>query len=416
MTLVKTSLFNGIAAVVKVATALVLNKLLATYVGPAGYAVIGQFQNAVSILVNLSAGFLTTGVTKGTAQHFDAHSTQHAVWQTAVRLGVGASIAIGLVLALASDGLAGFMLDRADMGGVFICLGIALPAIALNNLLLAIVNGKKEIRVYVVANIAGSFISLVVTGALASSFGLYGALVAFAINPALVLIATAAMVTRLEWFRFKDIFGGIEQRALRELFGFAIMGITSAVALPLTQMLIRDHIGSTLGTNAAGYWQASWKISEIYLMLVTTTLSVYYLPRLAEIRGGAELRSEIIKVYRLVLPIVTLGAAVMYVLRDWIIAVLFTPDFNPMRELFMWQLIGDVLKIGSWVIAYVMLGRAMVRTFVVTEIAFAALFYVASVVFIKLYGIEGVPIAYALTYLIYWAAMVVLLRGQLRAD
>jgi PST family polysaccharide transporter len=64
MNLVKTSLLNGIAVAIKVASALVLNKILAVYVGPAGYAVIGQFQNAVSIVVNLAGGAVATGVTK----------------------------------------------------------------------------------------------------------------------------------------------------------------------------------------------------------------------------------------------------------------------------------------------------------------------------------------------------------------
>ena len=47
MTLVKTSLLNSIAVAVRVASAMVLNKILSVYVGPMGYAIIGQFQNAV---------------------------------------------------------------------------------------------------------------------------------------------------------------------------------------------------------------------------------------------------------------------------------------------------------------------------------------------------------------------------------
>jgi PST family polysaccharide transporter len=78
MSLVKSSLLNGIAVVVKVASALVLNKILAVDVSPAGYAVIGQFQNTVSIVVNLVGGVVATGVTKTTAQHFDNEAKQQA--------------------------------------------------------------------------------------------------------------------------------------------------------------------------------------------------------------------------------------------------------------------------------------------------------------------------------------------------
>lgn len=355
MSLVKTSLLNGIAVAVKVASALVLNKILAVYVGPAGYAVIGQFQNAVAIIVSLAGGVVATGVTKVTAHHFDDEAKQHAVWQTAIRFSLGASIIASIVLLLMGNSLAQWLLNRADMSNVFVWLALTLPAMAANNLLLAIVNGKKEVGIYVTANIIGSLISMLVTGLLAFNFGLYGALVAFAINPAIVLLATAAIVVRRDWFKAKFLWGQMNRPALRELSGFALMGLTSALTVPISYMFIRDHLATSLGLSAAGYWQASWKISEIYLMLVTTTLSVYYLPRLAEIRTAPELKKEIIKVYRFVMPIVIVGALLIFLMRDLIINILFTAEFMPMRELFTWQLTGDVIKIGSFVLAYIML-------------------------------------------------------------
>jgi PST family polysaccharide transporter len=414
MSLIKTSLLNGIAVAVKVASALVLNKILAVYVGPAGYAIIGQFQNAVSIVVSLAGGVVSQGVTKATAQHFDDEAKQHAVWQTAIKFSLGASLIAGASLLFVGDWLAEWLLHRADMSTVFVWLALTLPAMAVNNLLLAIVNGKKEVGIYVIANIVGSLLSLLVIGLLAYYFGLYGALVAFTINPAIVLLSTAAMVVRRDWFKSKFLWGRINRPALRELSGFGLMGLTSALTIPISYMLIRDHLAENLGMTAAGYWQASWKISEIYLMLVTTTLSVYYLPRLAEIRTAPELKSEIIKVYRFVMPIVAGGAITIYLLRDFIINVLFTSDFLPMRELFIWQVSGDVIKIGSWILAYIMLGRAMVKVFVITEIAFSISFVVLSWLLIGIFGLVGVSMAYAINYCCYWIGMGYLVTKEMR--
>lgn len=405
MSLVKTSLLNGIAVVVKVASALVLNKVLAVYVGPAGYAIIGQFQNAVSIVVSLAGGLVSTGVTKATAEHYDNEARQHAVWQTAIRFSLIASLlAGGIVLAL-GDLLAMWLLHSKEMSGVFTWLALALPAMAANNLLLAIVNGKKEVGIYVIANIIGSLLSLLVIGLLAHYFGLYGALVAFTLNPAIVLLATTLMVARRDWFKAQFLWGEMNRPALRELSGFGLMGLTSALTVPISYMLIRDFLAADLGLEAAGYWQASWKISEIYLMLVTTTLSVYYLPRLAEIRTASELKLEIVKVYRVVLPVVIVGATIIYLVRDFIINMLFTAEFMPMRELFAWQMLGDVIKIGSWVLAYIMLGRAMVKVFVISEIVFSVLFVLLSWIFVGQFGLKGVPMAYALNYSLYWVVM-----------
>lgn len=413
MSLIKTSLLNGIAVAVKVASALVLNKILAVYVGPAGYAIIGQFQNAVSIVVSLAGGVVATGVTKATAQHFDDESKQHAVWQTAIRFSLIASLLAGFSLLFIGHWLSEWLLHWSDMSSVFVWLSLTLPAMAANNLLMAIINGKKEIGIYVTANIIGSLISLLLTGVLTYMFGLYGALVAFTINPAVTLIATAAMVVRLDWFKAKFLWGQMNHKELRELAGFGLMGLTTALTVPVTYMLIRNHLAENLGLAAAGYWQASWKISEIYLMLITTTLTVYYLPRLAEIRAAQELKTEIFKVYRFVMPIVLVGAVSIYALRDFIIQTLFTSDFLPMRELFSWQLTGDVIKIGAFVLAYIMLGRAMVKIYVITEITFCVSFFSLTWVFVSKWGLQGVAIAYAVNYCLYWICMFYFVRHEM---
>jgi polysaccharide transporter, PST family len=414
MTLVKTSLVNGIAVVVKVASALILNKVLALYVGPAGYAVIGQFQNAVSIVVSLAGGVVATGVTKTTAQHFDDEIEQHAVWQTAIRFSLSASLILSFSLFFMGDSLAEWLLHREDLSSVFVWLALTLPAMAANNLLLAIINGKKEVGIYVTVNIIGSLLNILVTGVLTFNFGLYGTLVAFTINPAIVLLSTAVIIARRDWFKARFLIGKMDRRALRELSGFGLMGLTSALMTPFTYMLIRDHLTTNLGLTEAGFWQASWKISEIYLMLVTTTLSVYYLPRLAEIRTVPELKAEISKVYRFVMPVVMAGAVTIYLLRDFIIHTLFTPDFLPMGELFPWQLAGDVIKIGSWILGYIMLGRAMVKYFVVTEIAFSISFFLLSWVFVSTFGLIGVSMAYAINYCLHWACMALLVVYEMR--
>jgi PST family polysaccharide transporter len=405
VTLVKTSLLNSVAVGVKVASALVLNKILAVHVGPGGYAIIGQFQNAVSIAVQLAGGIFSTGVTKATAQHFDDEETQHAIWKTAIGISLCTSLLAGFIVLLTGNWAAILLLKRADLAGVFIWLGLALPAMAANNLLLAILNGKKAVRTYVTANIIGSILSLLIIGALAYCFGLYGALVAFTINPALVLFATATMVTRKEWFKAKYLWGKVDRNALRELSGFALMGLTSTMTVPVSYMLIREILANKLGLQAAGYWQASWKISEVYLMLITSTLSVYYLPRIAEIRNASEMRKEIISVYKFIVPLAIVGAITIYLLRDYIIHLLFTADFAPMKDLFPWQLAGDVVKIGAWILGYIMLGRAMVKAFVLTEIVFSLSFVVLTWLLVARLGLVGVSMAYAINYCLYFICM-----------
>ena len=106
MTLIKTSMLNGIAVLVKMLTLLGINKILAVYVGPAGYAALGQFQNAVQMITTFASGAINTGVTKYTAEYHDRPEEQQVVWRTAGTIALVGSLAVSLAIALLNKQLA----------------------------------------------------------------------------------------------------------------------------------------------------------------------------------------------------------------------------------------------------------------------------------------------------------------------
>ena len=414
MTLIKTSLLNGIAVLVRILTLLGLNKILAVYVGPAGYAVLGQFQNAVQMITTLASGAINTGVTKYTAEYHEEEERQHTVWRTAGTISFAGSLLAAILVLVFQRTLAAWFLKDEELASVFVWFAAALIFFVFNTLFLAILNGKKEIMRYVAANIAGSLFSLVVTSTMAIRFGVYGALVALAVYQSLSFFVTLALVYRAPWFRLQYLLGSIDTRVAKRLAGYTLMALTSALCVPVSHILIRNHLGETLGWNFAGYWEAMWRLSAAYLMLVTTTLSVYYLPRLSELKKLSEIRQEILQGYKIILPVAAGCAALMYVSRDLIIELLFSAEFAPMAQLFAWQLVGDTFKIGSWILAYLMLGKAMTRLFVVSELTAAALFVFLTVQLVELFGLRGAAMAHAANYLIYWVLMATLIPRALK--
>lgn len=414
MNLVKTSLLNGLAVITKLGTTLVLNKVLAVYVGPAGYAVIGQFQNLVAMVGTLASGGISTGVTKYTAEYHADPAARQRLWRTAVTLGlVGSAAAMGL-LALGRVPLSRWTLGDPTLSDVMLWLAVSVPLLVLNGLMLAILNGRKAVRAHVVATICGSLLTAASASALVLAFQLKGALVALAISQALAFAVTAWLFRRECAVPWRQLVGRVDRPTAGKLGGFALMGVTSAVVVPLSLMLIRDGLVRQLGWHEAGLWQALWKVSETHLMLLTTTLSLYFLPRFSEIGHGPELQSEVLKGYRLVLPLVTASALLIYLLREVLIRTLLTAEFLPLADVLGWQLLGDVLKVCSWVVGYTLVSHARVRTFVVTEVAFSALFAALTLVGAALDGLRGASAAYALTYLLHGAAMVTLFRQLVR--
>src|SRR5699024_11289272 len=125
-TLIKTSLLNAIAVVVKILTLLGLNKILAIYVGPAGYAAIGNFQNAVQMITTFGSGAINTGVVKYTAEYYDDEEKQRLVWRTAGTIAIIGSVVTGIGVTLFSKPIAQLFLKDESYNTVFILFFVTL--------------------------------------------------------------------------------------------------------------------------------------------------------------------------------------------------------------------------------------------------------------------------------------------------
>ena len=405
MNLLKTSVLNGVAVLIKTATLFILNKILAIYVGPSGYAAIGQFQNFIQMVTTFAGSAINTAVIKYTAEYHGDETKQRAIWKAAGSLVLIFSFIFTFIILIFQKQLSLYIFQTAQYQSVFAWFAVFLVLFNLNALFLAILNGKKEILKLVTANIAGSVLSLLVTSVLAVQYHLYGALVALSIYQSIAFFVTLFLCYKANWFKISYLFGRIEPKIAKNFAAFALMALVSAICVPLSQMVIRSYLSQEFGLNYAGYWEAMIRLSAAYLMLVTTTLGVYYLPRLSELSEFNVIKAEVYTVYKFIFPLAVLGGLIVYILRDWIIAVLFTKTFLPMRDLFFWQMIGDSLKIGSWILAYLMLSKAMTKLFVTTEITFALTSIALTYICTHFFGFEGVSIAHVINYCMYWIVL-----------
>ena len=378
MTLIKTSVLTAISTIIKLIAGFVINKVIAIYVGPSGLAVVGQLQNFMSIITTFSNGAITNGIVKYIAEYQTIEQKQK-IFSSSIVISLVCSLIISIFLFGFSDYLSELILKDIQYGSVFLVFGATIFLFALNTVLMSILNGQKEIKKYILVNIASSIFSLFFTSFLIMQLNLMGALYALVTNQSVIFFVTLAFVIKSNWFKLEYFKQGLDKESFSKLSKYSLMAITSALTVPVSHLIIREYIGKNLGWDSAGYWQGVWYISTLYLMLVTTTLSVYYLPRLSEIQDNAELKKEIFNGYKIILPIVILVSFMIFFLREYLIYIAFSEKFMPMMELFAWQLIGDVIKIASWLLGYLLVAKAMAKVFIYTEILFSVLFLVFSV-------------------------------------
>ncbi|HHQ4569041.1 TPA: O-antigen translocase, partial [Aeromonas hydrophila] len=273
---------------------------------------------------------------------------------------------------------------------------------AVGTLCNSIINGQQLYRRYVGLGMLSALISGGVMLAMIAWYNIEGALLSTAVQAALIGVVMLIANLRQPWFKLRYWWSAVEPKARKDIGGYMLMAITSALTVPVSLILVRNILIAQVGWDATGQWQAVYKISEVYLGVITMALSTYYLPRLASLSGVDAIVNEIHSTARVIIPIVAAMALGVYLLRDVAISLLFTDAFRSARDLFAIQLTGDVIKIASWLYAYPMLSRGATKWFMGTEILFSLSFVAFSYLFISNMGLQGATVAYFVNYSIYF--------------
>ena len=397
MTLIRTSLLSLVALAVRLLSMLALNKILALQIGPAGYGMVGQIQNLVTAITSAASAGVGTGVTKYTSEYHENSIKQFQVWITAVFLGVICSIIVSFNIILFRNEFSKIVFNNTDYAYLFIWIAAFLILYVFNALLLSIINGLTEIKLFVAANISNSLISLAVIGLMTWFYGLQGALIALAINQSIACIATVVLVRRKKWFRIKNFIGHPSWATAFNLSKFTLMAVGTSVVGPLSLIMVRNIIVEHSGLAATGHWEAMVRVSNILLMFFTAPLSVYYLPKLSALTATKDMKRELLAGLKLLLPFAAVMALTIYYMRSFVIRSLFSDDFAAMSSLFAWQLIGDVIRASAWLFSFFMISRAMVKEFLFIEITSAVIFVLLCNKFIVIYGVAGTGLAYIIT-------------------
>ena len=412
--LFKITSLNSLSVVFRLFTGLITSKVIAIFIGPSGLALLGNFRNFVGFFETVSTLGFQNGIVKYIAEKKEKETElKHYVATIFIAVFVVSILLSGLLFFI-SDYWNEFVFgSHYVFGSVFKCFAFALPWYALSLVLISIINGLGKFKNVIYITIMGNLIGLFVSVLLVYTYQTFGALLSIIISPSVLFLISFYYVNkefplfsfiRLELFDFKII---------KNLSSYFLMALVSGVVGSLVYLAIRKNIISGIGIQQAGYWEAITRISSYYLLFVSTVLSLYFLPKLTVAQNNIETKKVFWSFYKTIFPLFVIGATMLYFARFLIVNILFTSAFLPVTPLFFWQLLGDVFKMASWILGYQFFAKKLTLAFIVTEMISFILTYVFSVLFIKMYGLEGVVIAYAAAYFMYWLVLVVYFRKSL---
>lgn len=412
--IVKVSFYSGISTVLKILTSFVSAKIIAVYLGPAGLGMLGQLTSFITIFLTLSTGAITNGVIKFVAEYKDDEPKQNRIIKASLQITLLCSLLCGLIISIGAKFWSNQLFSKTSYSFVFVIFGITIIFYALFSLAVAILNGLQQYKLFNLINVLASIIGLIFSVTMVVLYGIKGALISAVTYQSVVFIILLLFIKRSGWFNWQKIKSSIIERGdLVGLSKFSLMAIVSTAAVPMVQIIIRNYLASNTNSETVGFYEGVNRLSLIYLSLITTTFSVYYLPKLSAANNNSELKELLIKGFKFILPLTFVMLFVTYLLRNLVIKIVFAESFAPMEAYFLPQLVGDFFKIASWLLAMQMVAKAQLKVFIFSEIFFGVTLCVYSVLMIDTLSGIGAVYGYMLNYILYFVFNLILFRKVL---
>lgn len=411
MNFFKTSILAGIKTIVTMTLGLLTNKFLALFIGSEGFAVVGQLKDFLKIGLSIGQLGFDRGIVKYTAEFKDTPEKLKKYLSTIFKSQLVLSTVIAILVIIFKDFLSYYLADLSNYNNYFVLLGLSIVPMVLFTSGMSVLNGLHDIKrftyIAIIANILGSGSALM----LIYYFGLTGVIINLALIQIYNILVFLGFVVvkpfKLDWFKEK-----IQKREFNQLTKYSIMSIVGTLTLSLTLIAIRKYLNYQFSIEYAGYWEALWRLSMIFVTVLTSAFGFYLLPTFSKL-NARHLKKEIFKIWKITIPISIISGVLLIILRDLAINLVYTEEFLIISGLMVFQICGDIIKINSWVLGNLILAKTYVKTYVTVQIGWSLIFFTLSILFTQKYGFVGIAIAYLISYIIHFLFMNIYFRKLL---
>lgn len=377
-------------------------KLTAVYIGPEGLGKIGNFMSLLTILSLLAGGGVLNGLIKYVSEYKNQKKKMIRFISSAANYSLVTSVFTALVLIVFSKSISLFIFGSELNACYIILLAIAQIGFAYTNIVFGISNGLGYSNVYAKIQIFSCVISLPICWWLISTYNTGGAIVSFVVSLLIPVVPAIIYSFRSRYIKYISISFSLNGDH-KKLFSFTIMLITSAIAFPIVEIIIRQHLATVSDYHQVGIWQGATRISSAYTGLFSIVLSYWFMPLISAENNWNVILHKTISVMFYIMILFLLGAMVFYIFREQFISLLLSRDFISLSEIIIFQLIGDFFKIGAYVVGFVGVAKAATRLYISAELIQSIFFIIFSFLLSHYVpNAKGIMMGYAATYFLYF--------------
>ena len=409
----RSSAIVGGASVINMAIGIIKVKVLAVLLGPAGIGLMGLYQTILGLGSTLAGcGIGNSGVRQLAASAGEESTlaiVRRALWLANLVLGAGGMVILWLLREPVAQWVFG---DTARAGEVgWLGLGVFFTLVAGSQT--ALLQGLRRIGDLARVNVISAFFAAAAGMALVYLLGQAGVLWFVLVAPAISVLVASHYAARLPRPKTSSDWQAISQQwqAMLKLgIPFMVAGLlTSATQLAARAIILRE-----LGLDASGYFQAAWAISMTYIGFVLGAMATDYFPRLTEaISDPARARKLVNEQTEMALLLAGPVLLAMITLAPWVIHLLYAASFAPATEVLRWQVLGDILKVASWPMGFVLLAQGRGAIFIGTELTWNVVYLGALLLGIQELGLVMAGVGFWIAYLIYWGLVMLVVKGSI---
>lgn len=347
-------------------------KVVAYWMGPEGVGLFSQLRQ-IAQAATIGATFGGTNpVVQGLSERFD--SAERLAFRATVSRVVGAAgTLVALTILAAAPTLAQLFLssDSPDLIAALRLLALAVLLSVGATYVLAVLNGYRSFAYLALAQIVGpaTLVALLVVVWL---LGLPPAPQLLAAAFVLCFGATCIMgafgVSRLPGSVKSAAPGSLSVAQTRSFVRFALSNMVAALSASGALLVIRSWVIEANGLAFAGLFDAGWTLTFNYTTILLTACSVIYLPLLTATVTPKSQKACMLKTAYLVLGASLLVCYSMVLCKEFLITLLYSPQFQDSGQVLMVLVIAVIFRGVSWVYGTMILATRDSRVLLASDL------------------------------------------------
>jgi len=410
--ILKSSALIGGSAGLSMLLGLVRNKVLALILGQHGIGLIGMYSSIAELARGIAGlGIKSSGVRQIAEAVGSGDTMRIARTVTTLRRVAFYSGALGAVLLAAfARPIAHASFGDYERAGAIALLALVVFFTDISEAQAALVQGMRRIADLARLSIFGAIYGTIFSIAIVCWLKERG------IVPSLVCVAFMSIVT--SWWYAKKV--GIKSVAVSlsqvweeasSLVKLGVIFMTSALSMQAATYLIRRIIIREMSIDDAGYYQAAWALSGMYISFILNAMAADFYPRLT---GVAQRNPECNRLVneQAEVGLLMAGPGILGTLTfaPLAIVVCYSSEFAPSAGILRWLCLGMLMRVISWPMAFILLAKGERKLYFWSEIlsnsAYVALVWAA----VKAFGLAGTGIGFFGLNVCYYVGIYIITR------